>query len=80
MATSLVPSADEATELQYSLGALVGSQVAPPFVEIAIKPGAPRDQSLATATHFIPSADAAAPVHLIDELDGAQVAPEFVEM
>src|SRR5437660_12856154 len=52
VATSLVPSADEATENQSNMGALVESQVKPELVETIIGPG-----PLATATNFAPSAE-----------------------
>ena|SRR5437867_984666 len=54
VATSLVPSADDATENQSNIGTLVGNQVKPELVEIIIGPG-----PLATATNLVPSAEEA---------------------
>jgi hypothetical protein len=54
----LVPSADEATETQFVLGALVCVQAAPEFVEVKIPP------AFTTATNLLPSADEAIDDHV----------------
>jgi hypothetical protein len=81
-AINLAPSADEATDHQYSLGTLLGTQVAPEFVEVKIivdgycgvesPPG--------TATNFVPSADEATETHTFwGAAVSTQVVPAFVE-
>ena len=57
-ATSLVPSADEATQVQLLVGALVAAQVAPEFVEMKIGQTKPKVE-LNAATSLVPSADEA---------------------
>jgi hypothetical protein len=59
-AISFVPSADAATEYQWSKGALVGAQLAPELVEIKIKPGTVFELSYsAAAIRVVPFADEA---------------------
>jgi hypothetical protein len=57
LATSLVPFADEAAEVQYRRGALVVAQVCPELVETQI--GAPLRLPPPTATSLVPSAEEA---------------------
>jgi hypothetical protein len=70
-ATSLVPSAEEATDDQEPSGALLCVQVVPESVEV-IKP-------LPAATSLVPSAEEASDdQELLGALVCIQVAPEFV--
>ena len=74
-ATNLVPSAEEATEVQYQLGALVWVQLAPEFVEVQIQLLKP------AATNLVPSADEATEDRkLWGALVNVQVAPASFEM
>ena len=83
-ATSLVPSADEATPSQFAAGTLFEFQVIPKSVEVKTEPniiGAVKTSALA-ATTLLPSADEATDHHGI--FVGAslkiQEVPELVEM
>lgn len=76
-ATSLLPSADEATEVQAFAELLVASdQFAPELAEVYILPG------LDTATSLTPSADEATEVHSFSgtEVELVQDAPAFVDV
>jgi hypothetical protein len=84
-ATRMEPSADEATQDHWLLGAVVGCHVAPESVEVYIGPPwawppAGLNITADAATNLSPSADEATEVQL---LDGApvriQVAPELLE-
>src|ERR1035441_10367603 len=61
-ATNLVPSADEATEVQYLEGAPVCVQVTPELVEVQIEPPA-SDPPSTRAANLVPSADEAVQYH-----------------
>jgi len=61
-ATSLLPFADEATEVRFAMGALVCSHVAPESEETKIVLGAEpkgKPSTPTTATSLVPSADEA---------------------
>jgi hypothetical protein len=75
IATSLLPSAEDATHDQNVFVALVGVHVAPEFVEVKIEP------HLNAATSMVPSADEATEVQPpTGAVDAVQVAPESVEV
>ena len=71
----MLPSADAATEDQFSDGAVASCQVTPASVEIEIVP------SEAAATNLLPLAeDATESQAALGVLVADHVAPEFVEM
>lgn len=73
-ATRFAPSADAATALQYSEGALFVVQIPPPFVEVKIGP------PYATTASFVPSADDAIELHGPGGIEtGVHVSPPLVE-
>jgi hypothetical protein len=72
-ATKLVPSAEQATEVQLFVGALFAVQVAPKSAEVQIPPPEHAATSLPPSLEKATSPGADAPVC-------AQVAPELVEM
>lgn len=77
-ATSIFPSADEATELQYSDGRLFETHVAPELVEVKTAPEPGLLAVIATNSH--PSADEATEDHeSFVSAVADHVAPELVE-
>ncbi len=78
-ATSLVPSAEEATARKASSGGVVEFQEAPPSDEVIMPEGEPRRKALEPATR-VPSAEQATAVQFANgERVGFQLAPELVE-
>ena len=74
-AANWVPSAEEAMPYQFALGAMVGVQVAPLFVEVQIPPFD------CTAANRVPSAEEAMPCQIAPGApDGVQLAPLLVEV
>ena len=80
-ATRTMPSADEATEVQYTLaGGSFDLQVAPPSTEIYIGHGVPKFPSPA-AINRLPSAEQAMQSqYRAGAPDSCQLPPEFVEV
>jgi hypothetical protein len=74
-ATNLVPSDEQAIELQVATGVLLDLQVAPPSVEVKMLVERP------PAANVFPSAEEAMECQsALGALDGVQVAPELVEV
>jgi hypothetical protein len=75
VATRFAPSAEEATPLQYSLGALFDFHSPPKFVDVRIGP------PYATTASLAPSAEAAIELHACPVMaTGVQLAPALVEV
>lgn len=75
VATSLLPSAEEATPFQLWSGTVFGIQVRPEFVEVYIA------SPVANATSLAPSADeATAFQHPSGAVEAVQVTPELLDV
>jgi hypothetical protein len=73
-ATNLLPSADEATRLQFVVGAVVSAQVMPELVDISMGPFS------ATAIILVPSTEEAVARHkLLGAVENVQLSPELAD-
>jgi hypothetical protein len=78
VATSVIPSADDATEINRRTGALFVTQEAPEFVEVKIQC---LPETITAATNLVPSAEDATAFQLAEStLFEAQFIPELLDV